>query len=884
WAMVLTWLLDGRADAADNQPATPEAVQPVEVNDVNALVAQLADDSYQVREKAMQELWRLGIKALPELRKIADGDDPEASARAEELALYISAGVLYDSPEKIKALVLKFSRSSSEAKLVILRKLMDLGQWRQVLHLAKFEKNPNAREQMNDIVQKTAGRATRDAIAKGDFDLAEEILELTADDAQSLMMRAWFHHCRGNLELQLQQAADIPGKKGAMWRLALHRVSGNIPGAILEAEKAGLQQLADAFRVLEGNPQPWLKRQSGKANLDVIYGMACRIQLSRLEGKDREAALVARELARMARDDDSIARASIALAANGFRKQAIDLIRRQDVESAFEYYDATESPQLSLEVLGIPKNAKPPFTDWVKKFTANAIEEEDDDLYRQLVMLAGFLVAHGEGKHAIAVLTPMMTALESDGSDEWFDLIAIMADYGLGAEAIHFIGKRGNEDGEADLSVRKLLDQIPAKSRDQIWSSLKKRNNQNIDMALRELALLSGLIKDPENETDKLHKALADDVADAGVEDKETRLAALFSFCVKRHDLAMASRMADSLSLVSDRWIRSKNYLDAALLRWKKVEPVLAETVEKSPGSYFSLIKWHIALSKLGHKQKASEAYDRALFLSMGNAEILNRMGWELYEAGFDQKAADLWLQAAAVADPSESDYDRAMVYLAHYGQALYRTDQWQIAASVSEVSTQLMMRGRTSSTVQSILRARFYTDFCHGMVLLKQGNKSAALTKLNAARQLIPGDGSLADEFFPILRKENLGKTYDQWFEDSYRHVEAACKLYPKSHNSHNTAAWLASRAVRKLDAAYAHSQVALKIRPTQGAYLDTMAEVWFARGNRPKAVEWSKKAIAASIAHAQGSPRPESQVIANYKELYKQYERFKNDPFPNK
>ena len=70
---------------------------------------------------------------------------------------------------------------------------------------------------------------------------------------------------------------------------------------------------------------------------------------------------------------------------------------------------------------------------------------------------------------------------------------------------------------------------------------------------------------------------------------------------------------------------------------------------------------------------------------------------------------------------------------------------------------------------------------------------------------------------------------------------------------------------------------------RPSQGAYLDTMAEVWFAKGNRAKAIEWSQKAVDGSISNAQGNPRSENMVFANYKQLNKQLERFKNEPLPS-
>lgn len=870
----------------DSVDAAREGGAAVEKPGVGAgvadLIAGLSDDAYLVREQATTALWKVGMSALPALRQAAAAGDPEVADRANELILYISAGVLVDSPEQIKLLVLKFARSEVEEKLVILRKLTGLGQWKQVLHLAKLEKSPDVRVQMSEIVKTTASRAARDAIVKGDYESAAEILEMGADDTRMMVMRAWFHAHRGQLPQQLEKAAGLPGKSGALWRMSLHRAAGNGVDAIREAEKAGRPEIADALRVLAGDAVPWLQRGAQRSDLDAIYSMGCRIQLDRLQGQDKRAAVIARELVSLAENDDDAGRSAICLAANGFRNEAVGILVRSDVESAIEYHDITESPQRCLELLGIPKDAKPPYTAWVKKFTADAIEEEDEKLYNRLIALAGFLVSHGQGEHAQAVLTPLMAALEADGSDEWFDLLSTMLGYGLGAEVIHFVEQRGNEDGEADLAVKKMFDGVSSKSLGYLWKSLKKRDNQDLAKALHGLALLSGLITDPDNEADKLHKALADEVAGAAAADKELCMMTLFTFAIKRNDIAMASRMADALAADNDRWTRSKNYLDAALFRWGEVEPHYAALAKKNPADYFNLTRWYIALRKLGREQQAEKMYGRLLLLSMGGAEELSRIGWQLHEAGYEDQAVDLWLRAAMVAAPGNENYDRAIVYLAHYGQAIYRKKEWKKAAAIAEVNTQLMMRGRSSNPVHSVLRTRFYADFCQGMDLLQRGQRERAITKLDACRQLIPGDGTLADEFFPALRGAGIGKYYDQWFEDSYRHIDAACKLYPQAHNSRNTAAWLAARSVRRLDDAIKHSEAALQLRPTQGAYLDTMAEVWFAKGNRAKAVEWSQKAVAGSIAKANGSPRSETMVLNNFKQLQKQYERFKNDPLP--
>jgi tetratricopeptide (TPR) repeat protein len=168
-------------------------------------------------------------------------------------------------------------------------------------------------------------------------------------------------------------------------------------------------------------------------------------------------------------------------------------------------------------------------------------------------------------------------------------------------------------------------------------------------------------------------------------------------------------------------------------------------------------------------------------------------------------------------------------------------------------------------------------------MDFLENGKRQQALKLLDSCQRLIPGSGSLADDFFPALRHAGIDQQYKKWFEQSYQHVLASCKLFPKAHNTHNTAAWLASRAVLRLDDALDHAQIAVTLRPVQGAYLDTMAEVWFAKGDRKKAIEWSEKAIAASISHAQGTPRSEGRVLSNYNELNKQWDRFKDEPMPN-
>ena len=153
-------------------------------------------------------------------------------------------------------------------------------------------------------------------------------------------------------------------------------------------------------------------------------------------------------------------------------------------------------------------------------------------------------------------------------------------------------------------------------------------------------------------------------------------------------------------------------------------------------------------------------------------------------------------------------------------------------------------------------------------------GKDDAARALFDRSFRILAGNGMLADDFFPLLREAGFAAEHDKYFEDAYGRVLKSIESYPRTHNTYNSAAWLAARAMRRLDDAETMVAKALEMRPRQAAYLDTMAEVWFARQNRPMAVEWSVKAV-------------EDSENARYlrdggAELRGQLERFKTGEFP--
>jgi tetratricopeptide (TPR) repeat protein len=81
--------------------------------------------------------------------------------------------------------------------------------------------------------------------------------------------------------------------------------------------------------------------------------------------------------------------------------------------------------------------------------------------------------------------------------------------------------------------------------------------------------------------------------------------------------------------------------------------------------------------------------------------------------------------------------------------------------------------------------------------------------------------------------------------FEQSFDVHHAVCLMrFPKRATSLNNTAWLAARSQRKLDEALALVERALAIAPDEPAYLDTLAEVHFQRGDREAAVAAARRA----------------------------------------
>ena len=103
-------------------------------NDPEALVRDLSNESFKVREKATLEIWKLGESALPQLREAAASRDPERAVRAREILRKVQLHITPDTDPSIIELVERYNKTTSaEDKQELLGKMRGKRAWRQML-------------------------------------------------------------------------------------------------------------------------------------------------------------------------------------------------------------------------------------------------------------------------------------------------------------------------------------------------------------------------------------------------------------------------------------------------------------------------------------------------------------------------------------------------------------------------------------------------------------------------------------------------------------------------------------------------------------------------------------------------------------------------------
>jgi tetratricopeptide (TPR) repeat protein len=847
---------------------------------IDALLRGLADENFRIREQASQELWELGEAALPALRKATSSSDPEQAFRARDLLRKIQLHITPETDPSVILLVESYQKASPDEKASLIGKMRGKRAWRQMLKLYAAEKDAKLRERLRPVMSAVATRAAQERLMADDARGAREFLEMAPADAASLLALAEFHRSNGTLEQELARANGADHKT-VLWRMALQRASGNAAAARDEALAAGDKTTAAVMAALAGDPLPFLHEMSDN-DAESPAGAYASIAAKRWQGEKARKAdldLLARTI--YSRDPGDQVRALAALFLLGEVELAEPAFTKAQPLAAFRHFESLERIPEALRALGLDP-AKPAYKTWVEKHLNRMTKEdafeqtEASDDGDQLLAMANFLERRGLHETALQAFSEPLAAMAKEDPAAFQEFLGRMfgnRDTLSGAPRLaRMIGATWAGADEArweDLRVAVFGDDENSR---EWWNWLAEvQPDSSPSVRFDAFIALKAMGQDRQGLREKWMKMLWKSLEKADQGQRQALVERIAELAAETGDVATSLKAWDQLppegrdkifwGLQIVHLTAAERWNDAAEVILKQIKTITDAKQEPTA----DLHAYAAATLRAANRLEEAARHDRwADRLALGNAAIALRAG-NGYAFGRDYKrAAEWWKRAAMQADPDSEEFIQATLL---YANAMLEQDKWQETASISEIVAAIYAGNEYQFSNQlPLMRQRLQADMGRALARLTV-DRSNSLSTLTHCHRIFASDGSLADFFFPALRKVGLIKEHDEWFLDSWNKMEKVIALYPDCDNSHNTAAWFAARAMRKLDAAERHARKALDMSPCQSAYLDTMAEIQFARGRREKALEWSRLAVNYT---------PEDVM------LRRQHERFRSEPFP--
>jgi tetratricopeptide (TPR) repeat protein len=176
---------------------------------------------------------------------------------------------------------------------------------------------------------------------------------------------------------------------------------------------------------------------------------------------------------------------------------------------------------------------------------------------------------------------------------------------------------------------------------------------------------------------------------------------------------------------------------------------------------------------------------------------------------------------------------------------ALNRKDYLKAAEGYERFLISCLRPSTSMVEVESYLLVPRFIHQHRARAHLAAGQPDAAIKEARLALAAMPGAIDIAIELTPELDRLGRRQDADELFNAIFKLEEETCTAFPRSAHHHNAAAWLGATCRRELDRAFEHGRQAVRLGPDNPAYLDTLAEVQFQRGQQEQAVALMKQCL---------------------------------------
>jgi hypothetical protein len=856
-------LVVGTACAARAAPATQPASERL-----SRAVRDLADERFEVRERASEELFQAGPAATAMLKEAAEEGPPEARLRAQTILARFAHGVYPDTPGDIAALAERYDAGDEDQKASLLMELARRGPYGCVVILKLAETEANL--ELKDLVARLLGTETKQApqsaailIGGGDADAARRLLKAAADGGEEAAVRAYaaLLLSRGQLDAtlrQLQGRADRGGEVEAM-RLApklawFYRAAGDLGRAASAAEaahdEATLETLALERRDWKRLASLLTKRTGGDRET-ALRQMGFLAAAQRLAGDEAACDQTLAAVRRIASHDagSTWTGASILLLNERLDGAVEMLVERQEYVTAFGILSYAGRYEEALGLLEADRRQATPKDEarLAAKTAALWWRLGERDKAKALIEEAQ-AAAGAEPQKGFAVRVALVEAEREMGRTE--PAIAAKA-RAHAVEALEVAGgndslpalfeklypRRGTVAGQwwdviapgaaSKAEALEALDGVMAgRLTAAQWEPLVERANDTTVQPQVDALRLA-----------RRYQLVIDTLQSAGQSELAGRefdkLAGLLSW-VKNLPRETYLYIADGYGRRGD-WAKAGQIYEACAnhhgnapdLVWlrgyamQQVDPksgggeMMARAGELSLADERRMALLADAMANHGHGEEAMA--QRRAILRLGHPR-----GWTWYD---ECKTLGNELARRKVGEPEAA------------AAAAEAADLWQLFA------LQVLDSGGTFAEDLAYVQLPQLVRTFRARGYYRAGKTAEAMAELAAFLKLSPTHIEAALDAVPEMKKLRQEPAAREVFDRVYKPLEGLCAKYPQSAYFQNEAAWLAVKCGYEGDAALAHAKRAVELSPRDTASIDTLAEILYRRGEKEQALELMKR-----------------------------------------
>jgi len=834
--------------------------------------AALGSADFKKRFEASMEIWTAGDRAIAFLNQLAEGNDPEVAARASNLSLRIRSGMSPDTPEKTVELINRFftPNTTARAKIAILEELRRAEEYGFIFRLRSLESDELVVEKAEEIIEEVLPRFVRKLTSEGEFDEVKSLL-LLGKELSSMIAYANLLESIGELDGEIARLRDSETPEDQARYLACLRVKGDAGLLRFEAERLGDKDAEVLAALALGDHAPYFGHLVANERINLSARHYLNWSLAMAKGDLKQANEVKAALVHLTQDESEMPYARMNLYRMGFPGEVVAGFAADEIDYLHDYHIGQEDYLRVLPLLGLPDGK---LTDeWLKErveeFRAGIEEREGSS---EFFYAADFFERRGLVDEAVRCYTAMFKVIRQAGDQKlsaWFPTA-----FKFGPRATIKVLAKEIEDHDYDLSlvIENLFES------DGLYDWMQVQLEELYPAAsVEEMLFLTASFGNVAGAgsghvlfvSEEKFEAAQDRLIEQAMksESKVAWLNNLYRLARSRGsevDILKFEALLEKEGQEFTDLVRGQ--FAAQQMKFEEAGKFFAEVeLDEKDAAIESFYEKGVALRKAG-LPGGEELCRKALLFSQGStddlrgfAEIENRFGFDDEAYALNQKALLRLHHSGNESRPMSSSY--WLMNTLAVG-AVERKD-WGQAVAFREAAAWEMNSGFSIQT----LRARFQIVLAQGARAMTAGNLLEAARYFTDAHGLIPRDGYLANDFFPLVRESGLVELHDQLFAESARHCREVIRNYPGDDNALNNFAWMASRANRCLDEAEGYLEKALEMEPRSAAYLDTMGEISFARKNREEAVRWSNLSRSYEISDV---------------ELQGQNRRFKEGEFP--